>query len=175
MGNHEVSFSKEEDEIIWCGSKNGCYLVKVGITLLERDAKVKEWESKICWNNACLLKVGAFAWLAGNKRILSGDRLKKMGFAGPFRCVLCEKAEEDVDHLLLNCEFAQKAWLFGLQRLNWMDPMAGKLCEWLESWPSLGKNSIFAAIWKILPSTVLCELWKERNQRVFDGRAENCQ
>ncbi|XP_057862518.2 uncharacterized protein LOC131070874 [Cryptomeria japonica] len=118
LGNREVLFSKEEDEIIWCGSKSKCYLVKVGITLLERDAKMKEWESKICWNNVCLPKAGAFAWLAGNKRILSGDRLKKMGFASPFHYVLCEKADEDVDHLLLNCDFAQKAWLFGLQRLN---------------------------------------------------------
>lgn len=118
MDNCEVLLSKEEDEIIWCRSMNGCYSVKVGITLLERDSMTKEWESKICWNNVCLLKAGAFAWLVGNKRILSGDRLKKMGFAGPFHCVLCEKAKEDVDHLLLNCDFAQKAWLFGLQRLN---------------------------------------------------------
>ncbi|XP_059071301.1 uncharacterized protein LOC131865388 [Cryptomeria japonica] len=127
-GNREVLFLKEEDEIIWCGSKSGCYSVKVGITLLERDAKSKEWESKICWNNVCLLKAGAFAWLAGNKWILSGDHLNKMGFAGPFHYVLCEKAEEDVDHLFLNCDFSQKAWLFGSKgnpTLEWTPPEKG--------------------------------------------------
>ncbi|XP_059070577.1 uncharacterized protein LOC131860212 [Cryptomeria japonica] len=80
----------------------------------ESEGRMKEWEAKVCWNNVCLLKAGAFSWLAGNRQILYGDRLRKMGFAGPFRCVLCEKAEEDVDHLLLNCDFSQEAWLFGL-------------------------------------------------------------
>ncbi|XP_059070572.1 uncharacterized protein LOC131860208 [Cryptomeria japonica] len=131
LGNHEVSFSREEDEIVWCGSKSGCHFVKVGISLLESDVKTKEWESEVCWNNVCLLKARAFAWLASNKWILSRDRLKKMGFVGPFRYVLCEKAEEDVDHLLLSCDFAQKAWIFGLQRLNWKGPMVGNLCDWL--------------------------------------------
>ncbi|XP_057839274.1 uncharacterized protein LOC131049246 [Cryptomeria japonica] len=136
---------------------------------------MKEWETKVCWNNVCLPKARAFSWLAGNRRILSGDCLRKMGFVGPFRCVLCEKAEEDVDHLLLNCEFAQEAWLFGLQRLNWKGPMAGNLCDWLDSWLVSGKPSTFATVWKILPSIVLWELWKERNRRVFEGKAENRQ
>lgn len=166
-------FSREEDKIVWCGAKSGSYSVKVGVSLLKSEDRMKEWEAKVCWNNVCLPKAGAFSWLAGNRRILFGDRLRKMGFAGPFRCVLCEKAEEDVDHLLLNCEFAREAWLFGLQRLNWKGPMIGNLSEWLESWPVLGKPSIFAAIWKILPSTILWELWKERNRRVFEGKAEN--
>lgn len=30
---------------------------------------------------------------------------KKIGFAGPFKCFLCDKAEETVDHLLLHYEF----------------------------------------------------------------------
>ncbi|XP_059064660.1 uncharacterized protein LOC131054599 [Cryptomeria japonica] len=102
LENREVSFSREEAEIFWCGTKSGSDSVKVGVSLLESEGRMKEWEAK----------------LAGNRQILSGDCLRKMGFTGPFCCVFCEKVEEDVDHLLLNCEFAQDAWLFGLQRLN---------------------------------------------------------
>ncbi|XP_057836467.1 uncharacterized protein LOC131046699 [Cryptomeria japonica] len=114
MENREFSCLREEDEIVWCGGKSGSYFVKVGFSLLEFEGKMKEWEVKVCWNDVCLPKVGAFIWLASNRRILLGDCLKKMGFAGPFRCVLYEKAEEDVDHLLLNCDFAQEAWCSGL-------------------------------------------------------------
>ncbi|XP_059067599.1 uncharacterized protein LOC131858386 [Cryptomeria japonica] len=127
LDNREVSCSREVDEIIWCGAKSGSYSVKLGYTLLEIEGRTKEWESKLCWNKECLPKAGAFSWLVGNKRIQSGDRLKKMGFASPFRCVLYEKEEEDVDHLLLNCEFAQEAWRFELQRLNWKGPKARNL------------------------------------------------
>lgn len=133
LDSREVSCSREEDEIVWCGAKSGSYSVKVGLSLLEIEGRRKEWEAKLCGNNVCLLKAGAFTWLAGKRRILSGDRLKKMGFAGPFHYVLCEKAKEDVDHFLLNCDFAQEAWFFGLQRLNWKGPMVGNLSDWLES------------------------------------------
>lgn len=58
--------SREEDEIIWCGTKSGIYYVKLGYALLEAEDKKVDWEAKVCWNNAFLSKAGAFSWLVGN-------------------------------------------------------------------------------------------------------------
>lgn len=61
LENQEVSFSREEDELVWCGAKSGSYSMKVGVSLLESEDKMKEWEAKVCWNSVCLLRVGAFS------------------------------------------------------------------------------------------------------------------
>lgn len=172
LASKEVTSSREEDEIIWYGAKSGSYSVKLGYTSLETEGRKVDWEAKVCWNNACLSKAGAFSWLAGNNRILTGDRLKRMGFAGPFRCVLCKTKEEDVDHLLVNCDFTQEASRFVLQRLSWKGPLIGKLRKWLDSWPALHKSSTFATIWKVMPSTIMWEVWKEQNRRLFEDKSE---
>ncbi|XP_059065117.1 uncharacterized protein LOC131857080 [Cryptomeria japonica] len=127
LASREVMGSREQDKIIWCGAKSGIYSLKLGYALLEEDVRKVDWEAKVCCNNSYLPKVGVFSWLVGNSRILIEDRLKRMGFVGPFRCVLCKKEEEDADHLLLGYEFAQEAWRFGLQRLSWKGSLAGNM------------------------------------------------
>lgn len=38
------------------------------------------------------------------------DNLKRRGFELPSRCPLCEREEESVDHLLLNCSIIKEIW-----------------------------------------------------------------
>ncbi|XP_059076619.1 uncharacterized protein LOC131875913 [Cryptomeria japonica] len=172
LASKEVMSSREEGEILWCGAKSGIYSIKMGYALLEAEGKKVDWEAKFFWNNTCLPKASAFSWLAGTNRVLTGDRLKRMGFAGPFHCMLCKMEEEDVDHILLKYYFSQEAWCFGLQRLSWKGSLAGKLCDWLDSWPTLHNSSTFAAIWKVMPSTIMWEVWKEQNRRLFEDKSE---
>lgn len=42
-------------------------------------------------------------------RVNTMDRLlrKKSSLMGPFCCILCQKAEEDLGHLLWSCQFAR--------------------------------------------------------------------
>lgn len=47
-----------------------------------------------------------FAWLAIRGIILIGKRRKRLGMVGPMKCVMCGMYEEEVDRLLLKCEFA---------------------------------------------------------------------
>ena len=48
------------------------------------------------------------------------DRLvrRRTSIVGPFCCILCWKAEEDLDHLLWECQYAQAVWSFFLQELD---------------------------------------------------------
>lgn len=84
LASREVMSYREEDEIIWCGAKSGIYFVKLGYTLLEAGGRKVDWEAKVCWNNACLSKAGAFSWLEGNSRILTRDDSKEWGLWVPF-------------------------------------------------------------------------------------------
>ena len=104
------------------------------------------WERRLCWNNSCLPKAGTFMWLAGNEKILSGDRMMKMGLLGPFRCCLCKKEEETVDHMLLNCEYSQEIWRFGLGKLGWQGPLLDTLKKWLEAYCFNPRRSVISDI-----------------------------
>ena len=59
---------------VWCASKSGCYLAKLGYQLSGNVANLEGWRYKLCWNKLCLPKVGAFVWLALQRRILMDDR-----------------------------------------------------------------------------------------------------
>lgn len=95
-----------------------------------------------------------------------------MRFSGPFRCVMCEKAEKTIDHLFLNCDFAHLVSSYVMQKLNWQSPLSNRLWDWLEAWPTGYNSWTFVTIWKDIPSTTLWELWKERNRRLFHEKVE---
>lgn len=101
LQGRKIFISGNEDKLVWCGSSTGCYSVKIGYQLLNSLEREIFWAKDLCWNKHVLPKAGTFAWLAVKGRILTGDRQKRLGFAGPSKCVLCDKDEESVDHMLL--------------------------------------------------------------------------
>ncbi|XP_059068734.1 uncharacterized protein LOC131859184 [Cryptomeria japonica] len=104
--------SNKEDTLRWCGSKSGQYSFKIGYGILENLAARVDYPTKLLWSSPILSKAGAFSWLVLRKRILTRERLCRLGFLGPFRCTMCKSAEETLDHLLLQCEEAQKVRKF---------------------------------------------------------------
>ncbi|XP_059070479.1 uncharacterized protein LOC131860126 [Cryptomeria japonica] len=133
----------------------------------------KEWPLKLVWSSPVLPKVGVFTWLALKKRILTGERLSRLGFLGPFRCVMCKKADESLDHLLLQCEEAQMVWNFLLGKLGWQTPLPNSVFELLSSWNIQSHISVFSSVWLVAPSLVVWEIWKERNRRIFQEKEES--
>ncbi|XP_057823289.2 uncharacterized protein LOC131035575 [Cryptomeria japonica] len=133
MQEYTPMLSAKEDTMRWCGSKSGQYLVKIGYNILDKMEERKEWPTKLMWSSPILPKAGVFACLALKKRILTGERLRRLGFLGPFRCIMCKKAEESLDHLLLQCEEAQMVWSFLLGKLGWMAPLPNTVLDLFSS------------------------------------------
>jgi hypothetical protein len=85
---------------------------------------------------------------------------------------LARQAEdEDIDHLLLRCPFAQAIW-FNLLRpsaLLRLTPGRGDcLGLW---WPNAAKRISAKSDFSSLCLLIIRSIWMERNARVFEGKA----
>lgn len=167
LKRHQILPTNTADKVVWCGSVNGNYSVKVGYQLLDSDVEEAFWAKNLCWSKECLPKAGAFAWLAVKGRILSRERRKRLGLAGPTKCVLCDEAEESTDHLILHCKVASSCWDALRLKLGWKGPWQNTVKGVFEGWPRPSGTSLFSSVWVVSPSIVIWELWKERNRRIF--------
>ena len=68
-------------------------------------------------------------WLAAHNRCWTADRLARQGLPHPAAwCLLCDQAEENIEHLLLGCVFSRQFWFSLLQQvgLPLLAPTTGK-------------------------------------------------
>ena len=99
--------TKKKDHLGW-GSSIGHYSAAAGYSSLlaipwaAPDPTV--WRN--LWNHPSLPKIDIFCWSLLHDSILSWDNLKKRGWEGPSRCLLCACHEESSDHVFLKCTFA---------------------------------------------------------------------
>lgn len=101
-----------------------------------------------------------FTWLVLKKRILRGDIPKRLGFNGPFQCIMCKEIDESLDHLLLYCKMAQGVWKFLLNKLGWEIPLWEKVMDLFKRWFTENGKLVFSSIWTMSPSIVMLEIWK---------------
>ena len=95
---------------MWARSPNGRYPVEEGHRLLFHKRAIGKRKFTFCWHDVVLPKEGAFSWSATQNKILTTERLRKLGICKRFQCVLCGKELEDTKNLLLNCEFCHECW-----------------------------------------------------------------
>lgn len=112
LKTRNVNSRRGNDSLIWASSKTGLYNPRDGYRVLFNNVAQDhlDFPKKLFWSSKVIPKAGIFAWLAYQKKILTGEKFIKMGFAGPSRCILCKSQSETVDHLLLSCLFAFKCW-----------------------------------------------------------------
>ena len=115
-----------------------------------------------------------FIWLAINNRCWTVDRLDKRGLPHPAACPLCDQVEESIQHILVSCVFSRQVWSHILQRL-------GVIAIATHHWPvlKLVRSSSHSSFQRTLERAYLLivlvawEIWKHRNDCVFNGARPN--
>lgn len=166
----KISFSLEPDHISWCVEKSGVYSIRLGYEVLSKEATQGNWSKNLCWGKFVLPKAGAFAWTALHDRILTVDRLYRIDFSRPYRCVLCKNHEETSNHILVECDYAWDCWAHFYKKLNWHSLLPKGIKDIFSSWPQLCKESAMAGLWSEVPTMILWHLWRERNARIFKDK-----
>ena len=88
-------------------------------------------------------------------------------------CCLCKINGETADHMLLHCPYAKEVWdmVFGMFGVHWVMPR--KTINLLAFWQgNFGRHQHFE-IWKCIPHCLMWCLWRERNNRSFEGIEKN--
>ncbi|KAL9683803.1 hypothetical protein QQ045_021229 [Rhodiola kirilowii] len=75
-------------------------------TLMDHKVEV-DWH-KVVWNNFNTLRHALNAWLVLRNKLLTNDRMNKMGMSMDTKCVLCEDADESRDQIFSNCAYIQQ-------------------------------------------------------------------
>ena len=98
------------------------------------------------------------------------EQLKKRGFQLVSMCPLCDRAEENLDHLLLHCHLI---WRLGSGGLNLHSRLKLGLLLLdqrltFEGWScsTIRKNA--KKLWMATPLCLFWAIWRERNRIVFD-------
>ncbi|TVU43932.1 hypothetical protein EJB05_03353, partial [Eragrostis curvula] len=133
------------DVYVWRWTADGVYSAKSAYAMLNQGGERFQCSSRI-WDSWAPLKVKLFIWLASRRRVWTADRRRRHGLPAAPRCCLCDQEPESCDHLLVSCSFAK-------EEIGGQQP--GRRRK--------GFNTMFMlTAWSI---------WKERNARVFDGKA----
>lgn len=93
---------------------------------------------------------------------------------GPLRCVMCNEAEETMDHLLNQCNWASRMWREGMESFQQTRQVPGSIQDIIISWENKSfKNPIVKRLWDLLPGFMAWSIWKERNGQIFEGKTHS--
>jgi hypothetical protein len=94
----------------WGWGNSDFYTVSQGYNTLHPPKALKETMTlwKQIWDPLYLPKVNFFNWVLMHKKTLTGENVEKRGFIGSHRCPMCCSAPETMEHLFVDCPFAQE-------------------------------------------------------------------
>ena len=169
---HQHPVKDGQDKVTW--STKGTFTVK---ELMSEATKIRdglaEVDSLVCnvWKNVAPPKVEFMLWLALLGKLNTKDLLVKKGVLPnqANQCSLCHAHPENIDHILLQCQFSWQVWCnvaagFGKQIDRQMS-----FRQFYEDWVSkrvhnpMQKKLYIAAFFAVSWS-----LWTTRNKKVFD-------
>jgi hypothetical protein len=169
MSKRRILKLEGEDILRWGHRPKGTFSTQEAYSLLTmvNPPPANEIWCKI-WNLRHWPKVTLFLWLVSHSSILTWDTLSKRGFIGPSICLLCEGAEETINHLLNSCSYTAQLWDQVAIIMRTTDRQRESIIATIAEWRDHAFQSpLLNRIWQLLPGFILWQVWKERNRRVF--------
>lgn len=166
--NTRIPQGYTRDRIAWVHTDNGQYTVKSGyfewckIHTASEGIYLSNGWSKI-WRLKIPHKVKVFLWRYCRNSLPVRNVLRGRGVPVPIACSLCVGDVEHMNHLFLDCKYAQECWQE--VNLNFSAREEEFAHEWLINMLSRASNDSLTKI-----ATVLWGIWYVRNKRIFESK-----
>lgn len=158
-----------QDSSCWGNSGNGKFSTKSAYEIIALDEDTKAdpvW--KQIWKIKTQQWIRTFIWLTYHGKIMSNKERVKRGFTDDGMCGLCQREEEDADHIFRKCEGARKVWA-RLQPNKKME-LQVPFVSWIKEHISHEKPYDSTIEWNVIFSTAIWWIWKWRNDFTFNKK-----
>ncbi|XP_074314788.1 uncharacterized protein LOC141650737 [Silene latifolia] len=161
----KICWVKEIIKPFLLSQRTGAYTIKQGYQWLVEEGTDKEWHPWM--SNSLLIPRHKFnIWLVAHRRLLTMDRLMRMGIVQDNICYLCAAAEESLDHLFFQCPFSGRCVCLMQDWLQIKLPQQG-IIEW---WIQFRSQSLVMKQEMAMALASLCyQIWISRNKCRVDG------
>jgi len=145
-----------------------CSIKNIYHRLRGRFEKVS-WRRIVCHNTGCP-RWTFILTVAAHGKLYTKDRLQKWGLQVDQKCVLCNQANETIQHLFFECTYAKALWSALLTWQGIRRPVAGwdEELRWAEK--KTKRNTAAAELYKMAVAATVYHVWKERNTRIFQAK-----
>ena len=124
-------------------------------------------QRKIICNNKASPKSVFILWLAIQDRLSTKDRLTQWRLNCSPGCVLCDKYDENREHLFFECEYSSSIWKNVLKTLNISGPHLKfpEVTEFIQR--QARKNTKRSQLLVMCFAEAIHSIWLERNRKIF--------
>ena len=103
--------------MIWDPSGTGQFTAASAREVIRRQTNKVVWH-KVVWFKGLVPRLAVILWMAYRRKMLTKDKLLAWGSVQEHRCVLCDSASENINHLFFVCPFSNAIWEEILRRNN---------------------------------------------------------
>jgi len=154
---------EQQDDVEWALDPSKNFTTKSLYRFLtHRGVQVKEVDN--IWKTSLPMKIKVFLWQLSHNKLQSAVALKRRGWKGSTRCVLCGR-HESVSHIFFTCSLARFVWaclseIFGgTIPYSWDELHGGKLTNMFKTNMRLSLFLFAGIAWSI---------WRTRNKMAIE-------
>ncbi|KAL9241975.1 hypothetical protein vseg_016025 [Gypsophila vaccaria] len=136
------------------------FTVAAGYHWLRKKAPKVNWRF-VCWNTLNVPKTSFIYWAWMHQKLLTKDRLNRMGVQVDNLCDICRMVPETHDHLLIDCPFS-RVCLRLLQRYLKVHFRMQDLVAWSSN--GRGKTKLQRKYIGACHAALVYAIWKARNE-----------
>ncbi|XP_020240823.1 uncharacterized protein LOC109819494 [Asparagus officinalis] len=133
------------------------------------------WSNTV-WGGLHYPKHSVILWLVILSRLLTKDRLCRMGILNSNQCVLCASSTSQLEscrHLFFECLYTSDVWN---KMMVWLD-YTWRSCNWDHVIDRYTNNlrgfGFMKKLKRMILSATVYWIWKERNMRIFQQRSRS--
>jgi len=126
--------------------------------------------AKVIWNIKVSPKIKAFIWKVINRTLLTWDSLIKRSWQGLTSVLVCMDGEF-INHMFLRCLFTLNVREKLAQCLKMHIPQLPQLRNFFGHLGDIPFKKNEIVIWNLAATTIFLEIWRERNNRIFNESA----
>ncbi|XP_074311370.1 uncharacterized protein LOC141647174 [Silene latifolia] len=141
------------------------YTIRLGYSWLVNEGPDQTWHPWIA-NKLMIPRHGFNLWLVAHRRLLTQDKLVRLGIAQSNLCYLCGTEEESMEHLFFKCDYSRMCSRLMGDWLQTTIPDSQVIDWWLKlRTKSLKKKKVLASVLVAL----MYQIWSSRNKCRFEG------